>query len=168
MTNKINIPKGFTLIEVIIVISLFGMIAYLATSFLWTSLSSTGKSEIIKEIRQNGDYALSAMESLVLSSRTATCSATPDNRIYLHDNNGFSTQLYCNEGFKISSISAEQIDLTASNVVINDCNFTCTQNPGLPVTVHFEFSVSKSDASLRGNTQSIQEYKLDVVAPRVN
>jgi len=136
---------GFTLIEMIITISILAIVSVIASGFLFSSVSSGGKTEIGKEARQNGNYALSVMQGMILNSKTVACPTPVGKRVDVTDMNGKLTSFICDDStnYKISSVSARNYDLTGDNVAVSGCNFTCEITPGKPSLVKIEFTVSQ-------------------------
>jgi prepilin-type N-terminal cleavage/methylation domain-containing protein len=60
--------SGFSFIELLVVVTLIGVIGYLTTSIFILGFRAQAKSEILKEVKQNGDYVLSVMESTLKSA----------------------------------------------------------------------------------------------------
>ncbi len=54
--------KGFTLIEILMVVFLLGIIVVIGSNLFFSILKGASKAEITKEVKQNGDYALAVME----------------------------------------------------------------------------------------------------------
>lgn len=53
---------GYSLMELLIVVVLLVVIAMSATSFLFTTLSGTGKASGVAVVKQNGDHAIGLIE----------------------------------------------------------------------------------------------------------
>lgn len=159
--------KGFTLVEMVVVISLLGIVAIIATGFLLTTLSGSGKAEMVKEVRQNGNYALSVMENMIRNSLAfKTDCPNPDNKsLTIVNQDGGTTVFSCSEG-KIASGSAF---LTNDSVFVDDegedaCSFECTHLPGLPPVVTIKFTVSQiPDESLRPSEKASLDFETVVV-----
>lgn len=140
-----NTKNGFTLIEMIVVISILGLVGAMATGFLFTSLMGNTRSEILKEVRHNGAYALGVMESLIINAKSVSCPTSTN--ILLTDFNDNQTNFLCSEN-KISSKSAvldivTNFDLTGSTVTVSQCQFSCSASLGQPVKVAISFLVSQ-------------------------
>jgi len=161
---------GFTFIEMIVAISILGIVALIGTGFLLTTLSSSGKAEINKEVRQNGNFALSIMEGLIISAENISCPTADE--IDVIDINGQLTKFICYDSapdYKISSVSSTfspptttTYILTADNVAVTDCNFTCTTIVGNPTTVGIGFTVSQVGSSGRPSEKSSVSFQTQV------
>ncbi len=166
MKNKTKQRQsGFTLIEMIVVVSILGLIAVITSGFLLVSLTATSKAEVVKEVRQNGNYALSVMEGMILNSRGVGCSS-PD-RISVTDANGNLTTFRCQDN-KISSVSAQTVYLTSPNVTVSNCQFTCGDNPGLPIKVHLKFTVQKGGGDARPAEKASLDFETEVMPRNID
>lgn len=161
---------GFTLIEMLITISIVCVLAVIASGFLLSSISGSGKAEIGKEVRQNGNYALNVMQKMILNSKIITCPTPPapnvGKEIDVTDINGELTKFICDDtepNYKISSVSASSYDLTGSNVAVSFCNFVCDVTPGRPSLVDIEFTVNQKGDSLRPNEKASINFKTEVM-----
>ncbi|MFC1727226.1 PilW family protein [Patescibacteria group bacterium] len=63
--------QGFSLIEIIVVISILTVVLATGTSIFYTILKNTTKARIVAEVKQNGDFAISSMEREIRSSKNA-------------------------------------------------------------------------------------------------
>ena len=146
---KLKKVKGFSLIEVLVAIGVFSIVALVTTQSLASSLRNSRKSDAISRSRQNVDYAISTMERLLRNAQDISCSG--DNRTLNYvDEFGNNSSFRC-AGDHIASGSAR---LTSNSVLI-DCSarpvFTCSvAGPTVPEAV--EIILTAEDA-LMGNTE---------------
>jgi prepilin-type N-terminal cleavage/methylation domain-containing protein len=161
---------GFTMIEMIVVVSILGLVAVMTSGFLLVSLTAAGKAEVTKEVRQNGNYALSVMEGIILNSRGVGC--TSPNTVNVTDADGNLTTFLCQDN-KISSISAvtgEIVNLTAPipNLIVSGCDFSCPETPGRPTKVHLRFIIGRGDPSSRPGEKASLEFQTEIVPRNLN
>jgi prepilin-type N-terminal cleavage/methylation domain-containing protein len=71
--------KGFTLVELLIVIGLVLILGTFGTSVIVSILRSYNKAHIINEIEQNGNYVLSVMETQIRNARSVAESESSCN-----------------------------------------------------------------------------------------
>lgn len=159
---------GFSLIEMIIVVSILGLIAVISSGFLLVSLMASNKAESTKEVRQNGNYALSVIEGLILNSSSVGCTGG-SNEIWIKDlRDNLATVIYDSASKRIASFSGSlgvgtSTYLTGSNVTVSDCVFTCTQDLGRPTKVVINFSVSKGGSEARPSEKASLQFQTTVV-----
>lgn len=165
--------NGFSLIELLVVVALIGMIGAITTQVFILALQTQGKSEIIKEVKQNGDYAMSVMESMIRNSSdilSVSCNDTL-NQITVQNPDGFNTVFDCT-GSNISSISgSENADptptgapLTNSRVKVSSCTFrvVCPTPPINPKYVYIEYTVSQAGVGTGPKDTSSLNYQTTI------
>ena len=74
---------GFTLIELIVTITIMSMIGILIAQVFFTTSRTNTKTELVKEAKQNGEYALGFIERMIRNSRyvTSACAGSADTSI---------------------------------------------------------------------------------------
>jgi len=145
-----NISKnanGFTLIELLVVTTLLGIISTGIAQIFFTILKGGAKAEILKEAKQNGDYALSIMERMVRNASAVDCASAPDSIEIT--NPDFNTTTFSLTGGKIASSSASNNGfLTGGTVFVSGLTFGCIQSSGgIPSVVTISFTVSQPPKS---------------------
>lgn len=152
---KKNIPMGFTLIETLVVLSVFSILAILVTSIIIYSLRGSKKSENTYLVRDKLSYAVEIIDRQMrnakaiippgdsLELRCSTLDADSsvvlkgEKRIDYRDQNGTATYFDCSSS--IASGSAELIDPTKiSSTCSFDYRIPCSI--GIPPTVTFKIS----------------------------
>ena len=98
-----NLAKGFSLIEMLIVVAVFSILAVVATQSLSSSLRGSKKSESQVIVRENVDFALSTMERLLRNADSLNCASSDANTLVYIDEYGNSVRFDCSSG----SISSE-------------------------------------------------------------
>lgn len=148
--------QGFTLVEMMLSIGIIVLLSVMVSGFLFSLLSSSAKTEVVQEVRQNGAYALSVMERMLINSLaiTSDCIGADASLISFDNYDGGKTTFACEEA-KISSASGDlvpiRVFLTNSNVKVSGCNFVCSSQPGKPAMVTINFNVSQKTEGGRAN-----------------
>jgi len=132
--------KGFTLIEMLIFITILVVILSISFSFLLVTLRGSSKAEALKKVKQNGDFALSTMERYILSAKKVENPVPEDTRSILVTMLDGSQVTFSCGGDRISSGSSF---LTDEEVIVSDCVFEIDNidNPGQPAVVNIDFTV---------------------------
>jgi prepilin-type N-terminal cleavage/methylation domain-containing protein len=130
--------SGFSFIELLVVVSLFGIVGYLTTSIFIIGFRAQAKSEIMKEVKQNGDYAMQVIESAIKNSIDIITPAPPldsASGIVVTNPDGNTTTFLC----KNDIITAENSypvptpvivnDLTSNKVIVKLCKFKIVAPP---------------------------------------
>lgn len=126
--------KGFSLVEMLVVLLIFSIVSILSTQALVNSLRSTRKSSNVGEVKENLEFSLSTMERLLRNAQEITCLSSTELE-YLDGRNNltnFTCISIAGKG-RIASGSA-LLTLTSERVNMNDnCLtpvFTCTAASG--------------------------------------
>lgn len=129
--KKIDVrsEKGFSLVEMLVVVFVFSIVAVITIQSLASTLKSTNKSESIIVVRENVDYAVSTMERLLRNAQSASCVGT--DRLNYTNDRGVSTYFQCLGDYIASGSATTRL---TSNEVVIDCSavFTCPPTPAPP------------------------------------
>lgn len=83
LTHIYMITKsGFTLIELVVVMAIFGFLAVVATNFLLATVSTNTRITIENEVRQNAQKIMQDMSSEI---KKAACVYFEDNKVTISD-----------------------------------------------------------------------------------
>ena len=141
--------KGYSLIELLVAISIFTVIILMTTQAIVLSLRSARKGESLITVRENIDYAFGIMERHIRSAESIeSCSSV---QINYTDRWGKPAIFSCMGGTSgyIASGSAVLLRITSDEVEIN-CNsvdpiFTCPLPSGdAPPSVEIKVTGSKA------------------------
>src|SRR3989344_481874 len=145
--------EGFSLVEMLVVMVVFSILAIVTTQTLVVSLRSSKKSESIVVVKQNVDYAQSTMERLLRNAQKITvCSATGGDQIDYLDENNTTGRFRCvtsGSDRYIASGSAALVRLTSPEVQVS-CGsvFKCSLNPNPNVPPSIEINLEAVLAGL--------------------
>ena len=167
--------QGFTLVEMLIVLAIFGVLGVMASSSLFSIFQGASKTEILKEVKQNGDYALSLMEQKIRNAGSVTyiagtypCGTTSisGSSIEILNQDDTPTIFSCTNNVLQQQLGlAAASNLTNSTVEVVDCNsvFSCVKSDtsNIPV-VTIQFSLTQSNASANLSESSTQVFKTQV------
>lgn len=155
---------GFTLLELLIAISIVATVSLLIAQTFFTTTHINTKTELLKDVKQNGDFAMDIMTRMVRSSLavTSTCETTGTalTSLTIKNSDGDSTTFGClyddtNKVTRIASTSAltgTTQYLTNANVTLggvscedatNTLRFTCTASANEPDKIVISFLVAQ-------------------------
>ena len=165
MIKKINFQHGLSLIEVLIVITIFAVLGILVTQSVALTLIGSRKSESIVRARENLDYSLNIIERGIRgASAVSPCSDNDGTSVYYLDQSGNSSSFSCEGtlgsiGSYIASGSAA-VHLTSDAVKIMACVFHCYPATGTnPTYVTVDLTMREAStsgaqgANVTGSTQ---------------
>lgn len=129
--TKSKTCRGYTLIEILVVIAVFGFISIVASQTIISTLRGTKKADSIARVRQNLDYAMGVMERQIRSAKaiTSTCNGSVSDNISFTDQYGNAVTFSCvgvNPYGDPSSIASSSASLTGTDITISACSFVCT------------------------------------------
>lgn len=152
---------GFTLLEILISISIAGVVGILIAQVFFTTVRTNAKTELLKDVKQNGEYAMGIMERMLHSALqvASTCTELGTESLSLDvlNPNGDTTTFGCLLDGSVTRIASTSSTgnteyLTSSNVTIggsecsdiaNSLSFVCTKPSDQPTRVTIRFSLSQ-------------------------
>lgn len=151
--TKLNMLKklcGFSLVEMLIVVGIFSILAVITTQTLASSLRSSKKSENIGKVRENVEYAMNYIERTLRTAKKLDFDDTPGgvsdicggNTLYFYNTSGISE----NFAFGSSKIQYNGSDITSAGIRITSFAVICTQGiSGEPDSV--QITIEAQDAT---------------------
>jgi prepilin-type N-terminal cleavage/methylation domain-containing protein len=163
--NKIlKSPKGFTIIEVLVVVSVFSVVGVIIGGIFFGALRGTKKTNTITLIRQNGNYAISQMSKMIRFADTLDAPACPGEPApamphtieppvititsSLDDQKTTFTCDVANNMLASNSASLLNVstDTNPNTVILDKCQFTCSRNQGGPPTIGIDFTLKDKNS----------------------
>lgn len=156
--NKVS-PQGISLIEVLVVITIFSVLGIIITRSIILSLQGSQKSVGLVAVRENLDYSIGVIERQLRNANSIVdCTNQPINPQLLNylDDNGKLASFSCvspgTSGY-IASGSAN-LRLTSNAISIISCSMVChsgvSANPA-----YVDISLSAQPANLSGVQNSV-------------
>lgn len=160
--------NGFSLIEILVVMSIFVVIAVIANQVFFSTLRGGSKSEATTLVKQEGNYALSVIERGLQGSQSITtaCSspAVSVSRIDYLDNTGTASSFSCESSPTPPYIASGSARLTTDRVTIvtNSCKFYCFKESGV-ATVSAQFTLKRYGTGLTAREQTQLDFKTRIL-----
>ncbi len=151
--------KGFSLIEVLVAIVMFTLLAIVATQTTVQSLRGSRVSDAGTQVRENMEYALSVLERHVrnASSIVSACDGSSLQTLTYLNEKGRQATFQCltdSNGTYLASNSATT-RLTASSITLTNCSFVCTNAAGAGSPAQVTVNLSGRSNSTDSLAQSI-------------
>lgn len=156
-----NTKKGFSLIEMLVAISIFAVIGVLTTTSMALTLRSSKKSDSLVRVRESINYSLSSLERQIRNSEKITsCTATKLSYVSIE---GISTQFECKTPGALGYIASgsASLRLTPDDISVTACSFTCTQAVNSPAIV--SVSVTAEDKNTTGTEKGSVSTTMEIV-----
>lgn len=157
--------SGFSLIELLVAIVVFGLLGIIASQTLFTLLQGASKTEVVKEVKQNGDYALSVMEIKIRGGTVAsTCNGTSATSLTITNPDQTTNVFSCFNHEQVNKIRQNDGNyLTNTSVSLPSCTttdiaFTCTDTNGVKsILIKFNLRQAQTNpAAAAASTQTFQ------------
>lgn len=152
MTNyKLQIQKGLSLLEILVVVTIFAVLGILITRAIILTVGGSRKSESLIKVRENLNYSIGVIERQLRNADSiAGCPNSDPNILNYSDQNGTATSFSCvGVGGAAGYVASGSAALTGSNINVTDCSFVCTPGSGVNPPVVSVFLEAK-DASASG------------------
>ena len=151
MIQKKYTKNGFTLVEILIVISIFAVIGLLSTRSVFLTLRGAKKSDSLVRVRENVNYSLSVIERQLRNAESVTTCGVSTGTLSYVSLEGTSTTFTCvaPSGNATGYIASGSGRLTSNEISVTSCSFTCSQTdinnpPVVKIVVEAEDSESIS------------------------
>lgn len=164
--------SGFTLIEVLVVITILSIIGGVFTLSIVSFTTSRNKSSVLSEVKQNGDYALSLMEQNIRNSAPPlSCNSPSNDRVILKSDTGSTQVIACvevgtsNSRITIGPVGSETTNptLVSRSIRVPTCSFTCQTGSTVAADgVAISFSLSANSASAQVSQRSQETFSTTV------
>lgn len=186
LTDKVkNYYYGFTLIEILVVVTIIGLLSLFFTNIFFSTLKGGSKSALLTEVKQDGDYAIRTMEIMIRNASSLNCNIpegaclTPPctvSEIAIINQDGGQTNFSCyqdsmNNIEKIAS-NAGQLNggfLTGNSVTLDqnaalDCDFSelqflCDFPAGRPPNVTINYTLRQKGPTGRPEEQATVSFR---------
>lgn len=179
MKQKLN-RFGFTILEMIVVLSIIGLLLPAVFSLFFSSLRAQSKVLILQQVKSNGDNALNVIESVTRQSGVSLHSDNPPSitnqvcvnngttysagNIYVLDKNGDWFSFYLNNSAIASESGTIGVqDLTSDKVEITNFTLTCSRSSQTsPPLISISFTVSQTGSPGRQEQEATLNYQTKV------
>lgn len=119
--------KGFTLLEIIVSVGILVIVATLMAQVLFTTAHVNKKTEILTDIKQNGNFALDVISRMVRSAKSIDVCGPHELSITNPDNN--VTTFGCDAGRIASESSTPTVYLSSGTLTLSSSGASdCTGN----------------------------------------
>lgn len=165
--------KGFTLVELVIVVGLTAILTIAITAIIMSSLLTSNRIRTLVDVRQSGSYAISQIEKMIRGAQSMPSSAcTTANAITINNFDGDDTTFsLVNVGGvdKIASVSATKPStyyLTPDGMEVENFSITCTPLVK-PTSVKVSFTIKNISSSTRPFENASVDFQTSI-RPRNN
>lgn len=153
---KVKNCSGISLLEILVVVSIFAFLGILITRSVLLTLGGGKKSESLIKVRENLNYATGVIERNLRNADSITNCGSSTSVISYSDQDGNPAAFSCvNIGAAgaVGYVASGSAKLTNDTVNVTACSFTCGLGAGTPSNITINFTAK--DASASGAENSI-------------
>lgn len=136
---------GMSLFELLIVITIFVIVAGIAGQIIFTTFRGSSKSEVTVNVKQNANNAFSVMERALHSS--LGISSCTSQRVNYFDGEGVLSSFSCENVGSSGYIASGSARLTDESVTVTSCTISCTSESGVTSAVIFDITFQQATPS---------------------
>ncbi len=141
--------EGYSLIELMVVMSLFTLLILVSTQTLFLSIKQTTKSEALNKVNENVEHVVSVMERQIRNAKSIVqCPNTNTSTISYITSSGVQSSFSCVNTGTDGYITSDSSILTDSSISIVSCTITCQLNTAAPPSVTFNIEAQSKSATL--------------------
>jgi prepilin-type N-terminal cleavage/methylation domain-containing protein len=153
--------KGFSLIEMLIVVGMFAVLATIASQSTLLSLRGARKSDSISDVREDLDFAMSVMDRSLKNAQSITspCVGAVSQSITYLDEYEMAGRFACEDvnGDLILEVASgsgtPRARLTSSDIRVTSCQIICT-TPAANTPAYIDISLSGTNVTGTGTELS--------------
>lgn len=149
--SQINNKSAFTLIEVLLYISILGIVLTAGIGTYITILDVRTKSFAINEVDSQGTYIMNSITQTIRNAESINTPASGQTQTLSIQTNTPAenpTVFQLNNGVvEMTQSGGSAIDLTSSDVEISNLNFTNNTRTGTPTIIQITFDIEYSTQS---------------------
>lgn len=136
------LKKGFSLIELIVVIGLLSLLMLAISSTMLMSIISSNRIRTTTKIKQAGGYAINQIQSMIRSSKAITYCDPSSSSLGLVGQDGATTELLLeSDGTNTRIASNSGVYLTPANTETLNFAILCEPDNLEPTLIKFSFDL---------------------------
>ncbi len=123
--------NGVSLIEILVVVTIFAVLGILATRAVLLTLRGTNRSTATVKVRENLNYALAVMERQLRNAQNVSpCPNVDTTTLNYTDVDGNTSSFSCQSIGPSGYVASGSARLTSSDVGITCCSIVCAAGTG--------------------------------------
>ncbi|MFH1244698.1 MAG: type II secretion system protein [bacterium] len=134
-----ELKRGFSLIELTVVIGLMGLLTLAISSVLLMSIVSSNRIRTITQVKQAGNYTIDQLQTLIRNAKSLVA-CNPDSSLLLINPDGGLTSI----SLTGNSLASNSASLIPSGLTISTFKLTCEPNSVSPNLISVSFDLKKS------------------------
>lgn len=136
-----ELKKGFSLIELIVVIGLLSLLMLAISSTMLMSIVSSNRIRTVSTVKNAGNYALGQLQTMIRSAKTVTTCDSTTSTITVVNSDGGSTSFASIDVGTYTRIASNSAYLTPENIDVTLFDLTCEPTDTDPTLVKISFDL---------------------------
>lgn len=129
LSAKRKLMSGYSLLEVLVVLIIFSLLAVISSSAILLALRGARKSDASARVRESVDFTVSTIERQLRNASSITSCDTES--IVFNDKDSNPASFSCmDSGTDTGYVASGSARLTADGVIITSCQFACNPEQG--------------------------------------
>lgn len=151
------IKRGFSLIELTVVIGLIGILALAISSIMLTSIVTSNRVRTATKIKQSGNFALVQIQGMLRSAKTIVSCDSLSSTIVITGQDGEPTTLATeSDGTNTRIASNSGYYLTPVNSNVTSYSLTCEPNDSEISLVKLSFDLTDTSSEAQNPTHHFE------------
>ena len=145
--------NGFTLLEMLVSIAIIALMSAVLSQVFITTLRVNTKTELLKDMKQNGELALETMVRLIQNAKRVDCVSASEILVTGSDDgqttlgcaiSGSATRIASTSATRTSYLTSKSATLGGATCAGSTLAFVCVSSAGQPTTVTVSFRLSQA------------------------
>ena len=155
--------KGYSLIELTIVVGLVALLAVGISSIVLSSIIQASRIRNQIKSRQAGDYALGQIQTLIRNAREISSCDSSNNTLSIINLDGRSTTFLLESVSGNTSIASNSgYYLTPTDVTVTNFDVSCSPNDITPNVVKLSFDLKRNLLSPKSKENPLIHYETSI------
>lgn len=143
-----EIKKGTSIIELVVVIGLISLLALAMSAIMLTTIVSSNRVRRLTQIKQSGDIALNQIQTLIRNSRQiALCDPDADLLTTVNPDGGLTDIMAEDDGTSTRIASNSGTYMTPNTLEVSSFNITCEPSVANPLLFKISFDMAHTTNS---------------------
>lgn len=129
------IKRGFSLVELLVVIGLLSLLMLAISSTMLMSIISSNRIRTTTKVKQSGNYAIGQIQGMIRNAKSiSVCRNDISSTTFTNPDGGSTTIFSQSDGTNMRIASNSGVYLTPANLVVSSFALTCLPTPTNPLT----------------------------------
>lgn len=143
-----EIKKGTSIIELVVVIGLISLLALAMSAIMLTTIVSSNRVRRLTQIKQSGDIALNQIQTLIRNSRHIETCDTDTDILTTVNPDGDTTDIMIEDDGTANRIASNSgVYMTPNSLEVTSFNITCEPDETNPVLFKISFDLAHTISS---------------------